>query len=1325
MPIYLNTLPYNLTMSRNVALPKSAPLAKGEEAGFGNLVFLMSPTTLKSLEMINSTTVNNDNKYYWYEYTMFYKGRVNSRTYNIRHMEERKKIYKLIEDGTELRGFPPHPLSKGDHRNTYLELCTYLDIFFGMTPKLGYTKKMNEFWAYLKTIMLNPETNSYGNKIVLIDLANYSRFKGDLLSLFNNPVFILYYTMYKDITLLKDFNIDFVIYSNGFVLKINPSLADKNTYKIFLRELNKILRNIKNADSLDIELSPEADMAIQKESLKKELTTKYNFTGTDTSEVDSLDDLNAYDDNLKHEFDNKDQAEISKKINTAIDTHADIAETLLDNPNDAVLYTKTAVQNELDTDKEMIETMYNFNIAQKVNKSPISSKRDEMLRQAQQDIKVGNMTMKDVLDVRASTVDLESRDVSKALTTTNDNMKTVRFASFEKVYNEKVMKKDILGAFTALNKKDNPMYIRKIAVDETSDKLNYKETYKVELEDGDRGRHTITVDLPKMLEDKFLYLNGNKLMIMKQDFLLPVVKTEPNKVQIVTNYNKMFIERIGTRSLGLVERLKTFTAKTDDVQKYFKFGNVSMANTKYLSVIEYDELSKVFMKFTNNKDTEIYFNQQDVENVIKKKNITVPKDYMLIGFKNDKPIFVNVNTQLTDEDKNISEIIINSLPEDLQESFKAIKGGKRLMYNVCTIHAQAIPLVSLLCFWESLTEVLKKANINYRMANKLPKDLKIKESYIKFSDGYLIYEDSVATSLLLNGLNMMDTTSISLNDMDTQTPYIEYFNKVYGNRYITNTLYNAKEFFIDEITLEVLEDINLPTDIVSLAIYASNLLCDNAFVSENHQSLYRTRSNEVIPAILHYVIANNYVQYKVSGGKKKFSIPRDAVLKELMKLQTVEDYSTLNPIVEIEKSRTITAKGWRGANVDRAYTLPKRSYDPTMVGIFAMNTPSDGNCGVTRTLSLEPNVKNARGYLNVTLDKKDINKLKDVNLLSGGELLTTLGARHDDTVRTAMATKQSKHVIPVKNSSPVLISNGAEQVARFNLSSDYVINAKMDGEVVERDVKAGLLVLKYKDGTTQAVDLNPRMVKNGGGGFYLANQLTSKYQVGNKFKKDDCIAYHKDFFSESAIHGVRLNMGSLEKVAIMSSYNTYQDSNFVTKKFTRDTSSDMTFKETAVIGKNATLDTICKIGDHVDIGETLVKFDTSYDESELNKFLSSMSDELREEAEEISRNNIKAGHSGTIKDIKVYAAVELEELSPSIRKVVAGHYNRIDSRQKMLDKYDKNESIVKCGLLFNETTGKTEPNKYGLIKGYDVKDGILIEFYIEHTDIYGVGDKCA
>ena len=41
--------------------------------------------------------------------------------------------------------------------------------------------------------------------------------------------------------------------------------------------------------------------------------------------------------------------------------------------------------------------------------------------------------------------------------------------------------------------------------------------------------------------------------------------------------------------------------------------------------------------------------------------------------------------------------------------------------------------------------------------------------------------------------------------------------------------------------------------------------------------------------------------------------------------------------------------------------------------------------------------------------------------------------------------------IPVKKSSPVLISNGMEEVCRFHLSSDFVINADEDGYIVDYD----------------------------------------------------------------------------------------------------------------------------------------------------------------------------------------------------------------------------------------------------------------------------------
>ena len=58
------------------------------------------------------------------------------------------------------------------------------------------------------------------------------------------------------------------------------------------------------------------------------------------------------------------------------------------------------------------------------------------------------------------------------------------------------------------------------------------------------------------------------------------------------------------------------------------------------------------------------------------------------------------------------------------------------------------------------------------------------------------------------------------------------------------------------------------------------------------------------------------------------------------------------------------------------------------------------NCGVVRSLTLEPTITNARGDMDLHEDELD--KLKDVNLLTPGELLSPLGATRDDTTRTAI-----------------------------------------------------------------------------------------------------------------------------------------------------------------------------------------------------------------------------------------------------------------------------------------------------------------------------------
>ena len=268
------------------------------------------------------------------------------------------------------------------------------------------------------------------------------------------------------------------------------------------------------------------------------------------------------------------------------------------------------------------------------------------------------------------------------------------------------------------------------------------------------------------------------------------------------------------------------------------------------------------------------------------------------------------------------------------------------------------------------------------------------------------------------------------------------------------------------------------------------------------------------------------------------------------------------------------------------------------------------------------------------------------------------------------------------------------------------------------------MVCKYKSGKCRAVDLNPKIVKNGGGGFYLSNILITNLKVGDKFKKDDLLAYHKDFFTNNQ-NGARMNMGNLIKVALMSTYNTYEDSSFITHKLSEEAETEMCFNRQVVIGKNATVDYIAKVGDHIEIGDTLIQFDTSFEDDELNKMLKSISDELKEGVLSDSRNDIKSKRAGVIEDIKIYSTVDLAELSPSLQQIVGDYYDTIKKKKKLLEKYDPEGTLVKCGVLFNQTTKKVTPNKYGVILGQKVEDSVLIEFYIKHAEVLEVGSKMA
>lgn len=976
--------------------PKQIFLPFGDiRRGRGNVAMVYSHSLQESIDIMN----NKDNciggvNYPLYYFNMLYQGKIHTKRFKYRLTNERKELYEEIKEKTSL--VPKIKLSDSvsDNKNLYYDLYKYLEIFKSLAFKVIPLKYIELYWDYMKRIYSIKFPNR-NNKFVVCNLNNYKLTK-NLKDNLNNPLYIIFFTLYKKPELLTDINIDYYFYVGNRVLKINPSLLDKKSYNTLKIEMNRIMKNVVS-DEIIIHTMDE------KEINHGELVANAAIALTTTIKVDKTPDVITNDEELK-ELTKTD--EVDKELEVVAKNSVDkaVSEVEPSEVNEDEVNTQVAgnIKKEVEGDHELLKKIYYQNKnGDKIEKSTASTARDELLRKNQKNLKVRNMTLDKVISVKTKDVKIPVTDISDKLTTTNKNMSKMRYSNLDNTYIKEVMEKDIMDAFLALNDKSIPLFIRDIKIEDSSDELNYKDTYTIYMEDGNRNRHTVKVDIPKFIDNRFLYIGGNKKVIKHQSFYLPVVKLSPNKVEIVTNYSKMTIEREDGANSSSVDRMKKLIVSHKDVLgDAFKVGYEFPNNKKYITTIEYDQYSKLYSYFKY-KGSMIYFRQSDAIQYAEDNKITIPENHIFIGLVKGEPTFIDIDSQLTDKGLSITDLIVSCLPAELETQYHKTKSSKRMMFTKVKIMRQNVYVGMLLGFWAGISKLLTLLKVNYRVEDKLEKALKPNEEYIKFSDCYLIYEQNVPISLILNGIRMFKTEKYTMADFDTKTPYSEYILKVYGSAITENALMNFYEFVLDPITIDVLEQLEMPTEIVELYIYAINLLADSQHSAQIDQRLSRIRCAEIIPAILYERLAKNYVDYRNSNGAKKYTVPQNAVIQEILAQKTVEDYSTLNPTLEMEQLQSVSTKGFRGVNLDDSYTIERRSFDKSMTGIMAANTSPDGNVGVSRTLTMEPAITNIRGIVEDTSNILD--NLNDVNLYSAGEMTMPLCNAIDDPNRLGHA----------------------------------------------------------------------------------------------------------------------------------------------------------------------------------------------------------------------------------------------------------------------------------------------------------------------------------
>ena len=1074
-------------------------------------------------------------------------------------------------------------------------------------------------------------------------------------------------------------------------------------------------REIKKAGTTTVAMSVAKTNAKGDTVIKdKEVTAKKQDTVTNISNIDAIKNTEVKDISVNRAVNATDE---EQKKQDLMDKIVKAASSSTD-PNDAL--------NKLDNDdfKQILEDL----ATNSKDNVKISQSRASKMAQIEDEFHKKEIEGKSIQDLlKQNPNDTALPETSLPVASINEDWKHLTFMNFDKKYDPD---SDMVKMLDSMKNWSYPIVIRDINITDNSTSEDLVKLWTIECEDYKGTKFTLKVDIPQF-NGNFLKLRGNEKVIMIQSALIPVIKTDIDTAQIIGigGYNKIFVRRKGSAGKATASSYKLLKAavkasKSSTIK--LMYGNNDSICEKYELPIDYVDVAGKIDNIENDQ-YKFYFNQDEF-----RLHYQVDDKFGIpIGIKK-KAIIREANTTTVsdvivyysiDEKKKYPTVTdyIGALLSESNENFAKIYDGistKGIMcqYSDASILNTKMPLIIICCYLEGLIPTLNKAHVKYSFKTKLDKEDKSNPNldYIVFKDGYLLYEVNYSSSLLMNGLKKNDTENYSIKDTNNKQMYMDFL-EIYGGRLKADGLENSYDCMLDPITKEILELYKLPTDYVTLLIHANNLLADNKYVQHGSQTARRWRRKELIAGYFYKALTQSYQIYantiRHTRKNAKMTMKQSAVIDLILsKDPSTGDLSVNNAINDVECTHTVTNKGLVGLNTDRAYSMDKRNYDDSMLNVLGMDTGFSGNVGINRQATVDANIQGNRGLVK-SIDN-DTSKLSAAKTLTITEALTPLGSTHDDPPRTLMTYVQtSKHMVRCVTNDPMLITNGADEAMPYLTSDIFAFKAKQNGSVVEINDK--YMIIEYKDGSHEYVDLSEQIKKNSDGGYSVPIKLTTDLHLGSRIKEGQVVAYDKlSFNNKSGESGnLALAAGTLAKVALLNTDEGFEDSAAITEEFGKKLGTEIVIPKEVVIDKGANVYLYKKIGDRVNDGETILSFQSDFDDEVSNTLMKNLAID-RDKISELGRTPIKSKYNGTIIDIKIYRTVELDELSPSLRKIVEDYEKRVKETKSVYAKYGINPNTLPA-------TKKVEQ----VGKAKNVNNGVKIIIYIKYIDDMSIGDK--
>lgn len=1240
----------------------------------------------------------------------------------MKNQSEVLKIYEEIKkkvDGIQYTFVDPK-LYKD--MNLYYDFSYYINIFF-KSKQLPGDKGLDIFIAFIDRFMKDSRFSNYIHRTIVIPVHEWIDKNENAFDHTRKitPISLLFRSFKTDIERLHTWNNALLIFTT------NNAFFTMNLSYLNTGDINKFVTLIKRMQQEDYKNSEEITQD-SKLVIMNHLAHKFsrggmqinNLTGgTSTLTKDDLDD-NGYLEDPKA----SDDIEIKKAV--LINKLEKVAEK-----NTSIKNAVEDLDNEIneEEDEKIKDLLFDIQSDEGIKISKTRTERHDKMQAELLKKEIRGKTIKQLLDQFESNDDIP--ETSIPVDSIDEHWQHVKFPNANAIYTKEDMQADIMAMFYHFTTVTHPMNILKVNVENTSTSEDYIDTWSVEYEDVESGkRSTVTLDIPKMVGDRFMKLRGNEKVLIGQLMLLPIIKTDEDTVQIVSNYNKIFIRRKSPSGFGkstpIVNKIVKVFNKYGGKEFTVVPGDNRKVCIKYALPASFIDLASLYSAIKFKDGSYISFNMDHLntlpfdrsnldKNEAKLTDVALAKKYMAIYVKNGKrqPEFDN---------KSLDEYILTILTfysKEFVELYNITPVSKRLMFTEASILNMKIPVIAVVSYSIGLQKTLDRVGIKYEFQETRPKK---GEDFIKFNDGYLRYEPrSDADNLLMNGLMQIDTENYSIKEINTKDMWLSILDD-YGGRIKADGLDNFYDLMMDPITQEICKTLHIPSDYIGSLLYASSLLTDSKYNRHSDITGNRLRVNEVIVGHLYSVLAKEYGSYrnqiKRNKGAIGFTAKRSAVIDSILTHdQTSSDLSTLTPLLEAESANKVTFKGLSGLNSERAFSMEKRTYDESMLGVLGLSTGFAGTVGINRQTTIDAGIRNKRGFI----VPKDPKKLDNLSTFSVMEAMSPLAINRDDPMRTAMAFTQTvQHMMTVKKSMPNLITCGADEALPYLTSNKFSYKFKgKKGTILECTDE---YIVVQDDDTKECdfIDLRETIQKNSDGGFFVTTKLDANKGIkkGSKVKFNDIIAYNKANYSPAIGNGnqknpnsLSYNIGTLAKVGILNTAMGFEDSTFLDNYLATALATELVVCKEVSLASTANIYTMVKPGDPIEEGESLLIFSDSFEDEDANALLRNISKE-NPIISDVGRKQVHAKVSGKIQDIKIYRTVELDKLSPTLQDIVKKYEAKTNKLKKVMKshKIDKEYELASTDKLPME----------GKLKNVE---GILIEFYIMTLDKFGAGDK--